>query len=185
MVVNINEGFQYEDHDEMVPWSGGFGPPSEGMHHAVVDAVQYLGRQPNFDRTGTVPQSAIRFEIVDEEEGGKRLTALTTINHKLHAKSKLGKILKAAGLLPEPGVPVKPSCLLGANLMVQVERRQKEDRIYANLVGFAPLSKSTKPVEPNVPVELPDWITKKMVAGGVINAAAPKGKSTIADAMES
>jgi hypothetical protein len=136
-------------------------PIPEGPNHAAIPAVHDLGSMANFDRTGEIRTLAIGFELVNERIGGIRRIIWKRVNgESLHPKSNLGKILAAVGASLKPGEEFDPTSLIGKNLTLLITHTAKDDRVYADVAGYAKLASGVAPVVPeHKPDEpAPNWL---------------------------
>jgi hypothetical protein len=136
-------------------------PLEAGPQRAVISRVEDLGEQPRFEGVGTVWQYAIALEFPATDSYPTR-TQWISANASIHPKSTLGKLIAAAGLKVNPVEPFDPTLLVGANVTALIEHVSKNDRTYANIVGFAALGRGFSKVSPQQPdVPLPPWLEEK------------------------
>jgi len=148
-------------------------PLSEGVHTAVIVAVQEMGLQPGFENKKPGIEYAICFEFETRvKEGlnmGKRRTMWITVSASLHEKSKLTQIVKAIGcdlaVAQRDGFDL--DTLIGRSLQIGITHDVKGDHRYARAgsfyklpVGVLPLTPEHQQTEP-----MPDFLQERRDRG--------------------
>jgi len=160
-----------------------FDPLSQGLHHAICYAVYDLGTQyqERFDKH--IRKVLIAWEIPGErsdiEKDGREVSLPRAISkqytNSLHEKAQLRKDLeswrgKAFTEIELEGFDLTK--LLGANCMIQVIHKKKDDKVYANVANIVSLPKGVDKRNPenelkyfsfeeegaNIPEATPEWI---------------------------
>jgi hypothetical protein len=159
-----------------------FDPVSQGLHHAVCYAVYDLGTQYNEKFSKYVRKILIGWEIPSEritvERDNEKVDLPRAISksytNSLHEKAQLRKDLeswrgRAFSEHELEGFDILK--LLGANCMIQVIHKKKDDKVYANVANIVSLPKGMERKEPenpnkwfsfeegmDIPEHTPQWI---------------------------
>ncbi len=156
---------------KLINWkpAADFEPLSEGIHTAVIVAVQEMGIQPGFENQKPRPEYAILLEFEDRiQDGpnvGKRRLLWITVAASLHEKSKLGQIVKAIGF--DLGVAQRNGLdldlLIAKSTQVGITHDVKGDRRYARASSFYKLPTGVPPLTPEHPPTepLPDFLAER------------------------
>lgn len=167
-----------------------FDPVSQGLHHAICYAVYDLGTQYNEKFSKYVRKILIGWEIPGEritiEKDGEQKDLPRAISksytNSLHEKSQLRKDLeswrgKAFTEHELEGFDILK--LLGANCMIQVIHKKKDDKTYANVANIVSLPKGMEKKETenphkwfsfeegmDIPDNTPQWIIDIIKSSG-------------------
>jgi hypothetical protein len=156
---------------KLVNWksTGDFVPLSEGVHTAVVVAVQEMGLQPGYDgkKPGIEHATCFEFEtrVKDGPNMGKRRLLWVTVAASLHEKSKLAQIVKAAGfdlaVAQRDGFDL--DTLVGKSLQVGITHDVKGDRRYPRASSYYRLPNDVQTLTPeHTPTEpMPDFLQER------------------------
>jgi hypothetical protein len=139
-------------------------PVPEGAGQWVIFSVQEIGMVQNFDKTGLVYTIGVGFESVNDTIEATRRTLWKRVSAEgLHVKSKLGKIVAAAGIDVPEDTEFDPTILVGKNLTLLISHDIKDDRTYAAIDGYAKLGKGVTPQAPQHPPDesMPEWMTPR------------------------
>jgi hypothetical protein len=160
-----------------------FNPIPEGMHQAICYAVYDLGTQYNEVFGNSSHKVLVVWELPDEridiEKDNEKLNLPRSISKKytlsLHEKASLRKDLESwrgKSFTPAELQGFDLTKLLGANCMLQIIHKKKDNKTYANIQSIVPLIKGSIKKEPentccyfsfeehatNIPQNTPDWI---------------------------
>lgn len=156
---------------KLVSWksSGDFEPLPEGVHTAVVVAVQEMGLQPGFEgkKPGIEYAACFEFEtrVKDGPNLGKRRLLWITVSESLHEKSKLAGILRAAGfdlaVAQRDGFDL--DTLIGKSFQVGITHDIKGDRRYPRASSYYRLPNGVQPLTPEHPPTepMPDFLQER------------------------
>jgi hypothetical protein len=144
---------------------GNYELAEEGTTRAVVVDVIDMGMQPDMYADGKLVHK-IRFSLQTEEEtseGKPFLVSTFPQKASLDSRSNTSKMIKTIldrdlndddySEVDEDGEPIVDidSLLIGKNVNVKIEHKEKGDKTYANVVEINPLSKADRKLEPLVP----------------------------------
>jgi hypothetical protein len=175
---------------KLVSWKRGsdIEPLNEGVHTAVIAAVQDMGIQPGFEGQKPRPEFAVCLEFEDRiKDGpniGKRRALWITVSASLHEKSKLGGIVKALGYdLPtaqRDGFDM--DWLTAKCLQVGIEHDVKGDRRYPRASSFYKMPAGVQPLVPERPVTepLPDFLAERRNLATAGAVASPASNTPVA-----
>jgi hypothetical protein len=141
--------------------------PDEGVHNAVLAAVQDLGMVASTFDGREQPKVRFVWLLETRTSDGKPMLVYQKITNSTHEKSTLRKVLK--GILgKDPGdAPFDDSKILGAQCQIVITHVESQGRTYANITAV------TKQRDPTAFVEIPTgWKPPEVKNYTAIKAAA-------------
>lgn len=107
---------------------------TEGLHNVAITKVEDLGMQDT--QYGSKDQARIFFTALDQKDKeGKTVDCPMTVTCSLHAKSKLGKLLKSLGVSANETFDL--NALVGIKCQVVIEEAENKEtgKTYAKIVS--------------------------------------------------